>query len=66
MSVDTRAYAGGPMDEAVPPGLIIGNRRGEIFRALFESLSPPDQEWVLERIRHYLTLNAQEHIEARL
>ena len=66
MSVDSRAYAEGPREDAAPPGLIVGRRRGEIFRALFESLPPPDQEWVVERIRHYLTLNAQEHIEARL
>jgi hypothetical protein len=66
MTVDSRALLEGSPHDAWAPGSATGARRGEIFRALFDSLAPTDQEWVLERIRHYLALNAQEHIEARL
>ena len=40
--------------------------RAELFRALYESLGPTDQRWVMERITHYLRVNEEQHIEARL
>jgi hypothetical protein len=65
MTIDDRTLVDGPPGEGLLPGPA-GQRRGEIFLALFDSLAPTDQQWVLDRIRHYLQLNAQEHIEARL
>ncbi|MFL6136437.1 MAG: hypothetical protein ACJ74O_01375 [Frankiaceae bacterium] len=65
MTVGSYAFTDRPPEGAMTRG-ITSRRRGEIFWALFDSLSQPDQEWVLDRIRHYVQLNASEHIEARL
>ena len=34
--------------------------QGELFRALFDGLPPDDREWVIDRIRHYRRLAADD------
>jgi hypothetical protein len=48
------------------PGHTRGVWRGGLFRTLYDGLTPDEQRWVLDRIRHYLVLNAEQHIEAHL
>ena len=65
LSISPPATAPAPRDRAFVT-LPESRWRAELFRALYESLNPSDQQWVMERITHYLRVNEEQHIEARL
>ena len=54
-------------DAALTPSLAraLSEPRGEFFRILLDGLPADDRRWVLERITHYATLNAEAGDPAR-